>query len=511
MGTRGAPAANMVPVNLATIIEDHPADAVALVSRGLTTTYGELREQVGALRGGLQALGVQPGDRVAIVCANNWYFVASWFAVLGVGAVSVPLNPGSPTAELTRELAEVGAVAVIVGPAGRKPIAAIDRSALPELRHLVVSGADDTSGPGVVSFEELLVHEPAPLVPRADDDVAVLVFTSGTAGSPRAAMLSHGNIAANVEQIRAKPERRQSSDDVSLGLLPFNHAFGLTVVLAGSLTAGASLVLIERFDPHSLFETVSRHGVTVMAGAPAMWTALANLPTAPPGTFATVRLATSGADRLPLEVAQHLQQRYGLVVCEGYGLTEAGPAVTSSIGEVYRAGSVGAPLDGIDLRLVDEDGTDTLVGDPGELWVRGDNVFLGYWNDPDATATVLQDGWLRTGDVATVDDDGFLFLVDRAKDLIIVSGFNVYPAEVEEVLCEHAAVAECAVVGVPHPYSGEAVKAYVVVHDGASCEEDELIGWCADHLARYKCPAKIMFVSELPHGLHGKVLRRELR
>jgi long-chain acyl-CoA synthetase len=387
----------------------------------------------------------------------------------------------------------------------------LDRSSVPSLLHVISSSGGDTAAAGAVELAGLLEHEAAPIVERSSDDVAVLVFTSGTAGSPRAAMLSHGNISSNVAQINASSVRQQHASDVGLGLLPFNHAFGLTVVLAGALTTGGSLVLVERFDPQSAFETVARHGVTVMAGAPAMWTALANLPTAPPGTFATVRLATSGADRLPVDVAERLEQRYGLVVHEGYGLTEAGPAVTSSIGQEHRVGSVGTPLPGIDLRLVDEDGTDTLVGDPGELWVRGDNVFLGYWNDPDATGAVLRDGWLRTGDVATVDDDGFLFLVDRAKDLIIVSGFNVYPAEVEAVLMEHPGVEECAVVGVPHPYSGEAVKAFVVVAPGSSYEEDELVAWCGDHLARYKCPSKIMFVDELPHSLHGKLLRRELR
>lgn len=498
-------------MNLATIIEDHPANATALISRGKTTTYGDLREQVAALRGGLIALGIEPGDRVGIVCANNWYFVANWLAILGVGAVSVPLNPTSPANELARELAEVEAVAVVVGPSGRRSVAQIDRAQVPSLRHVITSEGGEADLVGALALDDLLAHDPAPIVDRKPDDLAVLLFTSGTAGAPRAAMLSHGNISSNIAQINALEARRQDAADIGLGLLPFNHAFGLTVVLAVGLNSGGSLVLVERFDPQSVFETVSRHGVTMMAGAPAMWQALANLPTAPPGTFATVRLATSGADRLPLDVAGKLEERYGLVVCEGYGLTEAGPAVTSSIGQNYRSGSVGLPLEGVDLRLVDEDGTDALVGDPGELWVRGDNVFLGYWNDAEATRAVLRDGWLRTGDVATVDDDGYLFLVDRAKDLIIVSGFNVFPAEVESVLASHPGVAECAVVGVPHPYSGEAVKAYVVVEPGASYEEDELIAWCADHLARYKCPSKVMFVEELPHGLSGKVLRRELR
>jgi long-chain acyl-CoA synthetase len=224
-----------------------------------------------------------------------------------------------------------------------------------------------------------------------------------------------------------------------------------------------------------------------------------------------VRVATSGADRLPAEIAQRIHERYGLVVHEGYGLTEASPVVTSSLGEEPHIGSVGMPLPGLEVRLVDTDGSDALVGDTGEVWVKGPNVFKGYWEDEAATAAILDaEGWLHTGDMAVADDNGYLSLVDRAKDLIIVSGFNVFPAEVEDVLITHPAVEGCAVVGVPHPYSGEAVKAFVVVNDSASVEEDEIIAWCADRLARYKCPDKVMFVDQLPVGLSGKVLRREL-
>jgi long-chain acyl-CoA synthetase len=220
----------------------------------------------------------------------------------------------------------------------------------------------------------------------------------------------------------------------------------------------------------------------------------------------------SGAAKLPTEVATAIEAKYGLHLEEGYGLTEAAPVVCSPSGTDAPAGSVGIPLPGIELRIVDADGSDVLVGDAGELWVRGPNVFSGYWEDPEATARVITpEGWLRTGDVAVVDDSGYLFIVDRAKDLIIVSGFNVYPAEVEEVVNQHPAVEACAVVGVPHPYTGEAVKAYVVVRDGFSVEEDDVIAFCAERLARYKCPNKVWFVEELPRGLGGKILRRILR
>jgi long-chain acyl-CoA synthetase len=249
----------------------------------------------------------------------------------------------------------------------------------------------------------------------------------------------------------------------------------------------------------------------VIPGAPPLWLAFSHFDDAPADSFATVRLALTGAAKMPEEAIRRLKDRFGLELAEGYGLTEASPVVTSSAGLPLKVGSVGKALDGVEVRIVDESGDDALVGDAGEIWVRGPNVFLGYLGDPDQTARVLtSDGWLRTGDVAVADEDGYLFLVDRAKDLIIVSGFNVYPAEVEEVLDDHPGVAEVGVVGVPHPHTGEAVKAFVVAEEGADVDEDELIEWCLDHLARYKCPSKVIFVDELPRNVSGKLLRREL-
>ena len=496
--------------NLASIIEPHPDDAVALISRGRTTTYGSLREQVGALRGGLTGLGLAPGDRVAIVAANNWYFVASYLAILGAGCVAVPLNPTSPGPELTRELAAVGARALIAGPSARTALAALDRGQLPDLEHVVVSQGGDL--PGAVRLDDLLGTAPAPLVDRDDGDLAVLIFTSGTAGAPKAAMLTHGNLLANLQQCQDHPGRAQSADDVAFAVLPFFHIFGLNVVLGLTFLAGATAVAIERFDPQTGIETIANHGVTVISGAPTMWAAWAGLPGVAGDAFARVRLATSGAARLDPQVERTMEERFGLEVTEGYGLTEASPVVSSGHGLDAPIGSIGVPLPRLGVRLVDADGQDALVGDAGEIWVKGPNVFAGYWEDPVATAEALTpDGWLRTGDVAVVDDDGFLFLVDRAKDLIIVSGFNVYPAEVEGVIAEHPAVMQVAVVGVPHPHSGEAVKAYVVVGPGSSVDEDDIIAHCEAHLARYKCPQKVMFVDELPQSANGKVLRKLLR
>ncbi len=492
------------------MIEGHPADAPAVISRGKRTTYGGLRDQVAHLRGGLVGLGLDPGDRVGIVCANNWYFVVSYLSILGAGLVAVPLNPLSPPRELERELADIGARVVIVGPSGSQSVARLNRSHCPALDQVVAPRRDDAAG--AVALEDLLESAPAPMVERAEDDLAVLVFTSGTAGSPKAAMLSHGNLSANLGQMLAD-DPDASVDDVALGVLPPFHIFGLNVVLGAAFTVGSAVLLIERFDPTSALEAIEKHGVTTIAGVPTMWSAWADLGgDGRSQAMGTVRLGTSGAARLPHEVAERVRERFGVTLLEGYGLTEASPVVTTTMGLDPKPGSIGVPVPDEEVRLVDADGEDVLLGDAGELWVRGPNVFRGYWNDPEATRSALTaDGWLRTGDMAVVDDDGYLFLVDRAKDLIIVSGFNVYPAEVEEVLLEHPSVEACAVVGVAHPHTGEAVKAFVVVADGRSVEEDELIDFAAERLARYKCPEKVMFVDELPLGLAGKVLRRALR
>ena len=498
-------------MNLASLIDPHPAESAAFISRGRTTTYGELREQTAALRGGLVGLGLEPGDRVGILAANNWYFVVSYLAVLGAGGVAVPLNPISPAPEVQRELAAIGARIVIAGPAARTLVGQLDRGALPALEAVVLSQGDGHPADAVL-LDDLLAAEPLPMVERADTDLAVLIFTSGTAGSPKAAMLTHGNLLANLEQCQAHPGRRQTADDVVFGVLPLFHIFGLNVVLGLTFAAGATVLLVERFDPQSALDSIRDHQVTVISGAPTMWAAWAMLPGAPADGFATVRLAASGAARLDPSIARTIHDRFGLVVTEGYGLTEAAPVVTSGIGFSAPEGSIGVPLPGLRVRLVDADGSDSLVGDAGELWVQGPNVFAGYWNDPEATRSALtDDGWLRTGDVAVVDDDGYLYLVDRAKDLIIVSGFNVYPGEVEEVIAEHPGVAQAAVVGVAHPHSGEAVKAYVVVEPGVSVEEDDIIRHCEARLARYKCPAKVMFVDEIPQSATGKVLRTALR
>lgn len=496
-------------MNLATIIDGHDADAVALISRGLPTTYGQLRDQVAALRGSLLRLGLGRGDSVAILCENVRYFVDSYLAIVGVGAVAVPLNPSSPAVALEREIAVTGAKFVVVGPMGRATWQQVDRSTIPSVEHVIVT--DGRAAGGAINFDDLLSGDPAPIIDVDPDDLAVLMFTSGTAAAPQAAMLSHRNLLSNIEQSLSARDR-VITGDVVFGVLPMNHIFGLNVMLGLSLHAGSTIVLIQRFDPSTALDTIAERKVTVIPGAPPMWVAWSQFAEADRGAFASVRLALSGAARLPEEVSRAFEARFGIGIRQGYGLTEASPVVTTSAGIPIRTGSIGKVLDGVEVRLVDSSGGDVLVDDPGEIWVRGPNVFRGYFNDPEATRQVLDaDGWLHTGDIAVMDQDGYLFIVDRVKDLVIVSGFNVFPAEVEEVLLEHPGVAEAAVVGVPHPYTGEAVKAFVVAARGADLHEEELIAFCMDRLPRYKAPTKILFTDELPRNPGGKLLRRVLR
>jgi long-chain acyl-CoA synthetase len=503
-------------VNLADMIDDHASDATALISTNRSTTYGELRDQVDRLRGGLASLGVGRGDRVALICTNSVQFVVGYLATVGLGAVMVPLNPTSPAPELQTEVATVGAKVVVVERSSAVTWASVDPSTVPTVDTVVTTDAtaDITAHGGVgawrtVRFDDLLAAAP---VDRADvepDSLAVLIFTSGTAGSPRAAMLTHGNLRANIEQ-SLSANGHMNGTDVIYGVLPLFHIFGLNVVLGLALTVGATVVLVQRFDPMTAIQSVNDRGITVIPGAPAMWTAFAHFDDLPADAFASVRLALSGASRLPYSVAETMLSRFGVEVLEGYGLTEASPIVTTSTGAPARPGSVGRALTGVEVRLVNVNG-DALVGDVGEVWVRGDNVFAGYYDDQEATDSVFtDDGWLKTGDMATADDDGYLYLVDRVKDLVIVSGFNVYPAEVEEMLMTHPSVSEAAVVGVPHPHTGEAVKAYVVTEPGAMLDEETLIDFSLDHLARYKCPSKVIFVESLPRNASGKLVRRSL-
>jgi long-chain acyl-CoA synthetase len=463
-------------------------------------SYSELAARAAGVAALLDGDALAAGDRVAIVAGNEASFVAAYLGVMRAGAVAVPLNPASPSHELAREVDVV------------QPRVVLASTAHADLARRAVS--QSTTAPPVRALDAKVTADAAgPAVPRDASDLAVLLFTAGTAGAPKPAMLTHGSLLANLEQMQSHPGLQLDPSDVSLGVLPLFHVYGLNVVLGLSLHSGAAVSLVDHFHPVETLARVGADAVTVIAAVPAIyaaWIALDDA-TAPANAFANVRLSVSGAATLDPQVARTMQNRFGVVVHDGYGLSEASPVVTTTaVAREPHPGSVGPPLPGVEVRLVDSDGGEVLEGDPGEILVRGPNVFAGYWNDPEATAAVLAGGWLHTGDIAVADADGWLTLVDRAKDVIIVSGFNVYPGEVEDVLRTHPDVDDVAVVGETHPRTGETVVAYVVARPGHTPDPVELLRHAGRRLARYKLPTRLDVVESLPRTLAGKLVRRAL-
>jgi len=482
----------------------------ALVFQDTPVTYAELDQRVDLAAAGFQSLGLAPGDRVALMCANAPHFVEALYGAWRAGLVVVPINIMFTSDEIAHILGDAQARAVVVTEPFAGAVQGLTET-VPGLEEVIVAGSS-AAGVGSRTWRQLL-DSGATLTPVTTDPSAqaLLQYTSGTTGRPKGAMLSHANLSANHEQM-TQTQLSVQEGDVLLCVLPLFHIYALNVALAFALSRGATVLLMERFDAIASLQAVARQRASIIIGAPPMYVAWVNTPGVDQIDLASVRFAISGAAPLPAQVLERFQNELGVKIWEGYGLSETSPVLTTvAMGTVVKAGSVGAPVPGVELRLVDEKGRDCPMGDPGEVVVRGPNVFSGYWNQPEATADVLsEDGWFRTGDVGYLDG-GDLYLVDRKKDLIIVSGFNVYPREVEEVLYRHPKVAEAAVIGTSHPYTGEAVKAVVVLRPGEEATAEEITDFCRRSLARFKCPEVIEFMQELPHLTSGKVLRRALR
>jgi long-chain acyl-CoA synthetase len=489
-------------------------------------TWGELDAEVDRVASGLDALGLVAGYRVLLALGNRIEFVTCYLGALRARLVVVPVNPRSATGELVRMVADCGA-RLVVGDAAtltmvRQAAAGLEDAltgADEELRARAsvprVVAVDAPTLPGETTYADL-VSSPAATTAGGELDpeaLAVLLYTSGTSGRPRAAMLSHRALAANVEQVAAVEPAMISGDDVVLGVLPLFHVYGLNAVLGQVLCAGARLVLMDGFDAERTLAVVEDEAVSVVPIAPpvlAYWRAVPDLRE----RFSGVRMVLSGSAPLSPELTRSFVAAAGVPVHEGYGLTEAAPVVTSTLrSATVKAGSVGAALPGIEIRLVDEAGHRPSGEDPGEIQIRGANLFSGYW--PDGSDGPGPDGWFSTGDVGFLDHDGDLFLVDRLKELVIVSGFNVYPVEVEEVIAEVEGVAEAAVIGTDDEHTGEAVVAYVKPQPGAPLTEEELVAavreHCAVRLARFKQPAYVHVVEQLPHTVTGKVAKGALR
>ena len=466
-------------------------DKPALVGADRSLTWSELDHEVDALAGALRARGLAQGDRVGILLPNCVDFASIYFAVLRAGLVALPLNTAYTEPELKHQLDDAGASLVMTDE---------ERRGLVDGPVLVTGSAD---------WQQALAHEPAAPSSAGSEDVAVLLYTSGTTGRPKGAMLSHRALLANLEQLSRIEPAVVAADDVVLLVLPLFHVYGLNAGLGMTARSRATGILAERFDPVETLDLVRRHRVTNIIGAPPMYVAWSMLPELS-DALATLRLAVSGAAPLPAEVLAAMRETTGQDVFEGYGLTETAPVLTTTLcSRSAKPGSIGKPIPGVQLRLVDESGDEADADDPGEITVRGANVFSGYW--PDGAGGADADGWFRTGDIAYADSDGDLFLVDRLRELILVSGFNVYPREVEDALLTHPDVAEVAVLGVPHPYTGETVKALVVAREGASLAASDVIDHAAARLARFKCPTSVEIVAELPHSVTGKVAKGRLR
>ncbi len=478
-------------------------DKPALLFGSGALSWRELDARVDAAASALRGLGLVRGDRVGLSLSNTPDFPVAYFGALRAGLVAVPLNPGCTAQELRWTLGDSGARAVVVRAAGADLLTPL-ADELGALEHVLVA---DPAG----EWHDLLERSAGAAADHVGggEDLAVLLYTSGTSGRPKGAMLPHRALLANLEQTASIEPPVMTADDVVLLVLPLFHVYGLNAALGAVAWHGATGLLVERFDPVETLDELRRAEVTNVVGAPPMYVAWSMLPDVG-DAFTHVRLAVSGAAPLPATVLQRVLDLTGSPVFEGYGLTETAPVLTSTLmSEVAKPGSIGRPVPGVDLRLVDKRGQPVEEGDPGEVVVRGANVFLGYW--PDGSGGPDADGWFATGDVAYLDADGDLHLVDRRQELVLVSGFNVYPREVEDVLVAHPEVQEAAVLGIPHPYTGEAVKALVVRTPGSRLTADDVIAHAARSLARFKCPTAVEFVAELPYGATGKVRKGRLR
>ncbi|OXM66147.1 MULTISPECIES: long-chain-fatty-acid--CoA ligase [Amycolatopsis] len=463
-------------------------------------TYAGLDEAAAKVAAQLRAEGLQSGERVCVMLPNILPFAPLYYGILRAGGVVVPMNPLLKAREVEHYLTDSGAVRLFVfagvaEEAGKAAAAA-------GVPCTVVDPAAFLTG---------LTAQPQPeIAPREDNDPAVILYTSGTTGRPKGAVLTHANLRSNITTVASSLFDLRPSD-VVMGCLPLFHTFGQACALNAAVYRGSCLVLVPRFEPAAVLDAIERFGVTVFEGVPTMYGALLQHPRAAEIDASALRVCVSGGAALPVEVLHGFEKAFGCAILEGYGLSETSPVVTFNHPDRPRkAGSIGTPIDGVRVRLLDADGAEVAPGEIGEIAVQGPNVMRGYWNLPEATAEAIPDGWLRTGDLARQDEDGYYFIVDRKKDLIIRGGYNVYPREIEEVLYELPAVAEAAVIGVPHPTHGEEVAAAVALKAGATATADELRDYVKERVAAYKYPRQVWLVPELPKGPTGKILKRQI-
>lgn len=523
-------------------------EETALIYFGARITYGQLEAHVNRLASGLQALGLTKGDRVALFMANCPQFVVAFFGTLRAGGVVTATSSMYTAREIAHQWNDAGAIIVI---ADRRlyPVIKAALSQLTSVRHIILTGprqysprhfqklcavlnstaspkgsADLKSGNGGVNhpkspalhhWDKLLSHSHAPkpdgLTPS---DIACLQYTGGTTGTSKGAMLTHANLALNAYHANCWLTGNSGQREVMVAALPLFHIYAMTCVMISSVEHGGTVVILPRFELRAALNAIRKYHPTIYHGVPTMYVAFNNTPNVERYGFNSLRVCMSGGAPLPVEVRQKFEALTGGKLVEGYGLTETSPVThVNPPGGSPKVGSIGLPIAETEARIMDlETGTREMsVGETGEITIRGPQVMKGYWNKPEETAQVLRNGWLYTGDIAKKDEDGYFYIVDRKKDMIIAGGYNIYPREVEEVLFECPKVKEAGVIGVPDQYRGETVKAFVVLKEGATATAEEIIAFCRTRLASYKVPRQVVFRDSLPKSGVGKYLRRELR
>jgi long-chain acyl-CoA synthetase len=491
-------------LNLASTITECAAGspaAVAVRLGSLELTYAELDERSARLAVLLGEKGLGRGDRVGVMLPNVLEFPISYYGILRAGGVVVPMNVLLKRREIAFYLEDSGTKLLLAwhGFAAEARDGAADAGA--ELIEVEPE-----------AFAELLGdREPASELAQTEkEDTAVILYTSGTTGKPKGAELTHFNLSRNSD-ISARTTSNIQPGDVVLGALPLFHSFGQTVSMNASLRVGATLTLLPKFDPAEALEIMQRDRVTHFYGVPTMYGALLHHPDRESFDTSALRICITGGASMPVEVLHGFEQAFDCEVLEGYGLSETSPvACTNHPGRPRKAGSIGTPLEDVEMKVVDENDTEVPQGEVGEVVIRGHNIMKGYWQRPEATAEAMRGGWFHSGDMARVDEDGYFFIVDRKKDMIIRGGYNVYPREVEEVLYEHPKIREAAVVGVPHDQWGEEIGAAVVLHEGEELSPEEVSEYVKERIAAYKYPRIVWFLDELPKGPTGKILKREI-
>ena len=510
----------------------------AITFFGTEMTYRELIRQVGLLAASLHRMGVKKGTRVALMLPNSPQMVISYYAVLSLGGVVVNVSPLYVEREIEHQVSDSGAEYMVVldmlfprvrNVRAQTPLKEVIVTRIPEylpgllkvLFPLVLKIKGEAPDRGLETdvryFSDLLAESDGevPEVEMAPDDLALLQYTGGTTGAAKGAMLTHANLVANTFQCLAlASEFARPGEETFLDVIPFFHVYGMTIGMNVAVALGANMILFPRFDLKMILRGIKKYQPTFFPGVPTIYTAIANHPDVENYKVGSIKLCNSGAAPLSLETLHQFEKVTGGLITEGYGLTEASPVTHGNpILNPRKAGSIGIPVPDTDVKIVDiETGEKELPpGEEGELCIRGPQVMKGYWNRPEETAEVIRNGWLYTGDIAKMDGDGYFYIVDRKKDLIIAGGYNITPREVDEVLFQHPKVLEAVTVGIPDQYRGETVKAYVVLKPGENATEQEIISFCKERLAPFKVPKVVEFRPELPKTMVGKVLRRVLR